>query len=282
MGNGKDVNHVNNTMNEDIAAKTDIATGNEAVSKLGITDGLAYLKADPYIVNPDKLLGEVYLVTSKNDKAPTSLFDENVYFEKYPFPIQGIKVDESSKLKEPILRNSIIVDKKLATSISFLSYLSTELGVNEYFSLMVYDHSSGLIDMQDSSWVKGFSQWKNDNQEIMNDPSVYCIFAATGFSQKNVIRKKFIKYDGKAKGGYFGININGELSTSTDEYSLDVLFGLQPAVIKRFSNPPEVRPGLIAPKDVKSLIIKQEEAEKDTLQELLAALSGAKLSILIK
>ena len=273
---GKGLKHINDTMNDSVATQTYVATIKEAISKLGITDGLTYLKADPYIGNPDRLLGEIYLVRSKNGETPTSLTDENASYEKYALPIQGIKIDEKSKLKEPLLRNSIIIDKKLSTSVSFLSYLAVELGGSDYFSLMVYDQSAGLIDMQDDSWKKGYLQWKADNQDIINDDSVYCIFAVTGYSQKNVIRKKYIKYDGKIKGGYFGVNINGELSTSTDEYSLDILFGLQPAIIKPFN-----RPTTKSSKNTKSLKTEQEEAEK-TLRELLTALNGVKLSTLIK
>ena len=298
MGKIKDLNHVNKTMNEDVAQSTNVATDKDAKSKLGIDSGLVYMDADAYIANPFKLLGEVFLVKSRNGNAPTSLNDENVDFEKYALPIQGIKVDEASKLKQPLLRQSIIVDKKLSASVKFLSYLEAQLNTNSYFSLMVYDQATGLLDMQDASWKNGFEQWKTENADLMQDDNIYCIFAVTGFSQKNVIRKKYIKYDGKAKGGYCGINISGELSTSTEEYSLDILFGLQPAVIKPFPSPIRNQSisQLIQEKSVhnlkritdflveNSLTIKNpEETEYAITQcELFNALSGSKLSKLIK
>lgn len=45
--------------------------------------------------------------------------------------------------------------------------------------------------------------------------------------------KKYIKFEARAKGGAYGLNINGEISTSTEEYSLDIRFGLTPAILKR-------------------------------------------------
>ena len=235
MGKENNVNHYNEVMNQKIAEKTKVATDNEAKSKLGIDKELIYMKAESYIAYPDKLLGEVYLVKAKKHIRPTSLWDENVEFEKSVYPVPGIKVVEKSRLDNPILRQSIIVDKNLSAGIEFLHYLSVELTSNDYFSLMVYDQATGLLDTQDESWRNGIERWKTENADLMQDESICCIFAVTGFSQKNVIRKKYVIFEGKGKGGSFGININGKISTSTDEYSLDFRFGLQPAIIKRFS-----------------------------------------------
>jgi len=139
----------------------------------------------------------------------------------------------NSKLKSPVLRQSIIVDMNLASKVAFLSYLSGELSASSSFSLMVFDQARGLVDQTDPQWRPGVEKWKTENQDLINDPDICYLFAISGFIQKNIIRKKFEKYDGKLSAGAFGVNINGELSTGTDEYSMDVKFGLTPIVLKR-------------------------------------------------
>ncbi|MDR2084710.1 MAG: hypothetical protein LBP67_06925 [Bacteroidales bacterium] len=231
MGRINDSKHVNAAI-ENIAEQTKVTTANEAITRLGIGGGLVYMEADPYIGDPYALLGQVILIKTIDGSIPTSLNDFNLNFEFFAYPIQGIKINENSKLKQPTLRQSIIVDKNLSSSISFLSYLSAQLDANSHFSLMVYDQAAGLIDQQDLSWKNGLKQWQEEHKELFDDPSVYSLFVITGFSQKNIIKKKYIKYNGTTKGGYVGININGELSTSTEEYSLDIRFGLHPVILK--------------------------------------------------
>lgn len=283
MGNSNSVKHINEVMNKNVAQQTNVATENNAVSKLGIDSEYIYMEQDAYIGNPDNLLGRVYLVKTKDGKVPSSLKDDNVIFERYIYPIKGIKIDEKSRLKEPILRQSIIVDKKLSASISFLSYLSAELTANDYFSLMVYDQAAGVVNMQDASWKDGLKEWIVENDNLMQDRNIHCLFVITAFSQKNVIRKKYVKYDGKTKGGYFGININGELSTSTDEYSLDIRFGLEPSIIKSL---PSVYSE--APRSLERVKMLQDNEMKTsaiiadlpdfTLDRLIKDLSGEKAS----
>jgi hypothetical protein len=290
MGNSKNVNHINQVMNDDVAEQTNVATEKNALAKLGINTGYIYMEQDAYIGNPDNLLGQVYMAKTIDGKVPSSLNDSNVIFEPCPIPIMGRKVDESSRLKEPILRQSIIVDKKLSASVSFLSYLSAELTANDYFSLMVYDQATGVVNMQDVSWKDGLKQWKEDHSDLMQDQNIHCLFVISAFSQKNVIRKKYVKYDGKTKGGYFGVNINGELSTSTEEYSLDIRFGLQPMIIKPF---PSVLPRVagrtnnIQMLQNKNMPFETKMSDKIayspafTQKQLFGALSGKKLGKLI-
>jgi len=296
MGNEKDPSkHANDFLNKNVEQKN-VATIKEVNSKIDIKNNYIYSVDDAYTGNPDNLLGEVYLVKSKNGKIPTSLNDENVSYERFAEHVR-CKVDEKSK-QTPILRNSIIVDKNLSLSVNFLSYLSAELRHNDFFSLMVYDQATGVAEKD--SWLIGLKQWKDENIEIMKDESVFCIFAIKSYVQKNVIRKKYVKYEGKGKGGCYGININGELSTSTEEYSLDIRFGFEPAIIKSFPKPIENNSVLQNVDEIRMLskgtknigknevFLKEKlgnkpiNAEKITQRELIKALNCTILSKLIK
>lgn len=232
MGNNT-TKHINDTMNESVAEKTNIATKDEASKKLKLDDQSAYIEADAFIANPYSLLGRVIQIRKKAGKCPDSLDDPNYKFEFTISPIPGIKIDESSKLKEPILRSSIMVNKELALNVSFLSYLSGQLDAKSSFSLMVFDQTTGLVDVHDSTWAANVKTWKEQNDDLITDPDICYLFAITGFVQKNIVRKKYVKFEAGVKGGAYGVNINGEISTSTEEYSLDIRFGLTPAILKR-------------------------------------------------
>lgn len=236
MGAKMDTKHINDTMNSEVSEKANVATKEEAAKKLKLDDQTAYIEADAFIANPYSLLGRVIQIRKIGGKCPNTLNDPDSTFEFTISPIPGVKVDESSKLKEPILRSSIIVDRQLSTSVSFLSYLSAHLDAKSHFSIMVFDQATGLVDVQDSGWTPNVKQWKSENQDVINDPDVCYLFAVTGFVQKNIVRKKYVKFEAGMKGGAYGVNINGELSTSTDEYSLDIRFGLTPGVMKRPSS----------------------------------------------
>lgn len=228
-----DTKHINDTMNESVSEKTNIATKNEAEKKLKVDEQTAYIEADSFLANPYSLLGRVISIRKQDGMCPKTLGDPDYKFEFAISPIPGIKIDETSKLKEPLLRNSIIVDQQLSSNVSFLSYLSAQLDSKSFFSLMVFDQAMGLVDVHDESWNTNVKKWTDDNKDLIDDTEVCYLFVITGFVQKNIVRKKYIKFEAGAKGGAFGVNINGELSTSTDEYSLDIRFGLNAGIIKR-------------------------------------------------
>jgi len=224
--------HVNDTMNKEVSQKITIPTKNEAESKLRIEDRKAYIEADAYIADPYALLGQVLQVRKSNGKCPTALNDPSARFEFTPYPVKR-KINENSKLKKPEIRSSIIVDQSLASSIAFLNYLNAELTSKSLFSITLFDQSTGLVDIHDQEWTENVKQWKIDNNDLMTDSEICYLFVITGFVQKNLLKKKYIKFEAGAKGGAFGINANGELATSTEEYSLDIWFGLESAILKR-------------------------------------------------
>lgn len=268
MGTNNSTSHINDVMNASVSEQTNVAKETEAISKLNLNAHTAFIEADPYIANPYALLGMVLQIRKKSSQCPDSLNDPNYQFEFTPIPIQR-KVDPLSKLTTPRLRNSIVVDKQLALNVSFLSYLSAELSSDNFFSLMIFDQASGVINQHDSEWSKNVKDWKQDNQDLLNDSNICYLFVISGFVQKNIVRKKYKKFKAGAKGGAYGLNIGGELATSTEEYSLDIKFGINYNVLKRPTDESIVEHNLIATPTI--------EEEK-----LLSGLTGSMFQTLTK
>ena len=233
MGKKSDTEHINATMNEEVADQSQVPSKETSEKQLKVNEQTAYIEADAFIANPYSLLGRVISIRKKDGKCPESLSDPDFNFEFTLFPISKIKVDEVSKIKKPELRGSIIVNKQLSAKVGFLKYLEGQLDTESFFSIMVYDQAMGLVDVQDENWEPSVEKWIVNNQSLITDPEICYLFVVTGFVQKNVVRKKYVKFKAGAKGGAYGVNISGELSTSTEEYSLDIRFGLTASVIKR-------------------------------------------------
>ena len=231
MGKNHTTKQINDNANE-YFAKEKIYDALEAQNKLGIKSYTAYVEADAFIGNPYSLLGRVMMIRRKNEKCPESLADKGFVTELAPLPISGVQVDDESKIDQPIKRGSLVVSKELSTKVGFLSYLSSQLTVNSKFSIIVFDQLTGLVDVQAPSWPLGLNQWISNNTYLLQDPDVCYLYAIVGIVQKNVIRKKYTKLDAKAGGGAYGINIDGEIHTSNEEYFLDMRFGLTPVLLK--------------------------------------------------
>lgn len=225
--------HINDTLNTEIAEQVGIPSESEAKSLLALQNELLYLQADPYTGNPYALLGSVIEIRKTGSECPTILNFSGASIEFSPFKIIGAKIDERSKIKEPIKRQSIIVDSKLAVSVNFLNYLAGELSNETSFSIIVFDQATGLINRDDDSWNEGVTKWRKENEQLLSDPGLCYVYAVIGFVQKYVIRRKYKKFQAGLKGGASGINLNGELYTSSEDYSLDIRYGLQTAILRR-------------------------------------------------
>lgn len=233
MGNNS-TEHINEAMNRDVAKSKTVPSVAEAQKLLALQNNMLYIGADAYVGNPYALLGTVLEVRKTTADCPTIANTENSSIEFSPFKIPGIQVDESSKIKEPIKRQSILVDQKLAIEVSFLNYLTAEFSGESSFSLMVFDQATGLVNRDDDSWNKGVQSWMTDNKvSVIDDPAVCYVYAVIGFVQKYIIRRKYTKFTAGAKGGAFGVNLNGSLYTSSEDYSLDIRYGLQTVILKR-------------------------------------------------
>lgn len=231
---GNSTEHINEAMNKQVTERPEKIPSAQDVNRfMGLESNVAYIEADSFSGNPYALLGTVIEVRKQNGVCPDKLNSTGVVPEFSAFKIPGIKVDENSKIREPIKRQSILVDQKLSLDVSFLNYLSSQLSGESSFSLLVFDQAGGLVDRDDPSWMDGVNKWKADNQNLFDDEEICYLFAVIGFVQKYVIRKTYKKFDAKAKGGAFGVNIDGSLYTSSEDYSLDIRYGLQPVILKR-------------------------------------------------
>ncbi|WP_288882987.1 hypothetical protein [Pedobacter panaciterrae] len=234
MSGKNSTEHINEAMNEQVTAKPEkIATADDAGKFIGLESNVAYMEAESFSGNPYSLLGTVIEIRKQGGICPDKLNSPGVVTEFSPFKIPGIKIDESSKIKEPNKRQSILVNKKLSVDVSFLNYLSAQFEGESSFSLLVFDQANGLVDRDDQSWSDGVGNWKIQNKELFDDDEICYLFAVIGFVQKYVIRKTYKKFDAKAKGGAFGVNIEGSLYTSSEDYSLDIRYGLHPVILKR-------------------------------------------------
>lgn len=230
-------NHSTKQLNENANnyfVKEKVYDAIEAQNRLSVNTYTAYVEADAFIGNPYSLLGRVMMVRKNNGNCPEGVNDKGFITQIAPLPIPGIQIDEKSKIKQPLKRGSIIVTKDLSAKVGFLSYLSAEFSANTKFSIMVFDQLTGLIDVQNPSWQSGLNQWLMNPQNLyyLQDPDVCYVYVIVGIVQKNVIRKKYVKLNAKAGGKAYAVNINGEIHTSNEEFSLDIRFGITPVILK--------------------------------------------------
>ena len=231
MGKKHTTKEINDAANQ-YFEKQSVLDAIKAEEKLSVKSYITYIEADAFLANPYSLLGRVIIIRKKGEKCPDGINEAGFTSEFAPLPIPGIVVDEASKINQPVKRGSLVVTKELASKVSFLNYLSAEIDTQTCFEIMVFDQTTGLVEVQSSTWQKGLNDWLMGNEYLMKDPNVCYLFAVVGIVQKNVIRKKFTKLDTSVKGGHFGVNINGEIHTSTDEFFLDIKFGLTPVILK--------------------------------------------------
>nr|WP_299486261.1 hypothetical protein [uncultured Allomuricauda sp.] len=231
MGRKHTTKELNNNANTYVAKET-VYSAIEAQKKLGVGTYTAYIEADAFHGNPYSLLGRVILIRKNNGECPDGITGSGFISDYAPIPIMGIEIDEKSKIKTPLKRGSIVVTKELAASVSFLSYLSGEFSKSDSFSVMLYDNLTGLVNVHSPTWQAGLNNWIQTNAYLLQDPDICYLYAIVGIVQKHVIRKSYRKLDAKIKGGAYGINVNGEIHTSNNDFSLDIRYGLTPVIIK--------------------------------------------------
>jgi len=219
----KSTKHINDIMNSHVAKHVNTQAANETKELLELGKSQIYIEDDASIANPYSLLGRVLVESGFGQ-------DKEYHFHTFPIPIE---VDEKSKLRQPLKTKSFVVDKKLSSGIRFLNFLNSQLDTESLFSVIVFTQAVGLVDDRKASYQPSIIEWIRANQQYEGyQDSNHLI--VTGFVQKNIIRKKYKKFDIKNKGGAYGINFNGNLYTSTEDYSLDIRFGLTLRTLPKF------------------------------------------------
>lgn len=224
MGKSNSTKHINEVMGNSVADAVKPPALEEAERLLEIKRNQIFIEDDSFIGNPYSLLGRVLEIRSKTGGCTQDVNDG--YAEFSVFPIPGITVDENSKIKQPQKTKSFLVDSKLSLEVGFLSFLNAELDTESLFSVIVYNQAVGLLEIHKPDYLNGLRTWIRENQNLIDDPHICHLLVVTGMVQKHIIRKKYKKFDIKTKGGAYGLNVNGNLYTSTEDYSLDTRFGL--------------------------------------------------------
>ncbi|QSQ17469.1 hypothetical protein [Myxococcus landrumensis] len=211
-------------------------TAGELTAKLGLED-IPYIRDDTFLVSPLGLLGQVVEIRAVDGKCPSQWQEGKPEFSIEP--LSGFEVDESSILKAPVKRDSKIVTAELAASIGFLSYLSTELHGERVISAILFDQATGRVADKAPSWSKSLREWSKKHADLFRDNSICYLVVVRGVVQKNMVRRTFQRDEARAGGGAYGVNVDGKLHTSSEDYSVDVRFGLSVGIIKRPGETPK-------------------------------------------
>lgn len=219
-------NHVNETMNNDVAAPVPVASQEELQKAIPARDSLRYVKNDTYVTDVSAILGRVYCEKIGSDTL-------------IPFYIPvSASVDPASKLTAPQTVSELIVDSKLKAKVEALSFLSVDVTAEELLEVRVINNSSARVVDRGDEWESAISKWLANPlcQALINNQKVGTISVVTGAIQKYFTTKKYKKFEAGAKGGGWGVNVEGSLYTSTSQYELSVVYGLDLVTFKQAEN----------------------------------------------
>jgi hypothetical protein len=208
--------HINATMNESVAEQKPIDSIETAKKQFQTIDALRYIQNNTYSGDPASLLGKIFYEKIGESE-----------LKRWALSITPV-IDEKSVLKEPITRMELIIDNKVAANIEFLTFISSSANSQEVFEIKVIDNAvARLVDSGDN-WENCLTNWMKStfNQDLINHTKVKSIGIVTGVVQKFIISKKYKKFDISAKGGAYGVNVGGELYTSTSQYEFNTCYGV--------------------------------------------------------
>jgi hypothetical protein len=216
MGGNSSTDHINEAMNKDVATAKPLATINDLRKALPAADTLRYVKNDTFIADPTLLLGRVYFEKTGSDAL-------------IPFHTQiAVSADDRSLLKAPLTVSELIIDSKMSASAEVLSFVSLSVSNDEVYELRVINNAAARAKDSGDPWDLALKKWLDNSlcQRLINDKAVGAISIVTGVVQKYLTSKKYRKFEAGAKGGGWGVNVAGNLYTSSSEFQLDVLYGL--------------------------------------------------------
>lgn len=196
-------------------------TTNEAEEELGPQSSLLWIKNDTYTA-PEQLVGTLFGFGRRTgdesyDGVPTHDFEP----ERIPGRIIGW---ESTKTAEPRLRSSMMINREVAASTDILSYLSASLTTERMVSIIVTD--LGVVRARDDleSYGNSLVEWITNNAGYL--ATYHQVIAIDGVVMRGVTGKFYSKLAGEAKAGHFGVNVEGSYYSSSEEYFVDYIFGL--------------------------------------------------------
>lgn len=215
--------HVNETMNKGVADPVPLASEDELQKAIPNRDSLRYIKNDTYIADVSTVLGRVYYEKIGSDTLNPFIF--NV----------AVTVDPASKLTAPQTVSELIVDSKLSAKVEALSLLSANINAEELLEVRIINNSSARVVDRGDVWDAAIMKWLSNPvcQELINDPAIGTISVVTGAIQKYFTTKKYKKFEAGSKGSGWGVNAEGSLFTSTSQFDLSVVYGLDLVTFKQ-------------------------------------------------
>jgi len=197
--------------------------------EVGANKNTLYIELPTFIGNPYALIGQIVQVPKIFGETPDELNGISCPFILHP--IKNLKIDELSKLKNPLQRASIIANSEVIAKTSVLKYLNGQIKNTSVFSLLVFDRAIGRVNQNIDSYETAIDEWKSKYMSKYADKHTAILYLITGFVQKEIIRKSYKKMVSSANGGAFTVSVDGELHTSNEDYYLDILFGLEATVL---------------------------------------------------
>ncbi|MES3003903.1 MAG: hypothetical protein V4787_24645 [Pseudomonadota bacterium] len=225
MGDVFSTKHVNEAMNDRVASKQPIATSDDLRKAIPTADSLRYVKNDTYIADVSAILGRVYYEQVGSDSLVPFLFSV------------AAEVDPS-KLSAPQMVSELIVDSKMKAKVEALSFLSVDVSAEELLEVRVINNASARLIDRGPAWDAAIGTWlaMPQCQELINNKKVGTISVVTGAVQKYFTTKKYKKFEAGTKGGGWGVNVEGSLYTSTSQFELSVVYGLDLVTFKQADN----------------------------------------------
>jgi hypothetical protein len=223
MGDTVSTEHVNKKMNSDIAEEQRRAKPEELRAAIPTKDSLRYVKNATFIADVSALLGLVYYEKIGSDALR-------------PFYISvNADIDPTSKLGAPQTYSELIVDSRAKLTVEALSLISVNVSAEELLEVRIIDNSVARVVLRGDAWEAAINKWLNNPlcHSLVNDPTVGTISVVTGAVQKYFTTKKYKKFEAGTKGGGWGVNVEGSLYTSTSEFDLSVIYGLDLVTFKQ-------------------------------------------------
>ena len=226
MGELFTTKHVNEAMNKTVAEPRPIAKTEDLEKAVPSHDSLRYVQNDTLIADVSAILGNVYYEKIGSDTL-------------IPFLISiPATIAPNSKLSAPLVLSELIINSKMKAKAEALSFLSADIAAEEILEVRVINNASARLVNKGDEWEAAITKWLNNPlcQNLINDPSVGTVSVVTGAVQKYLTTKKYKKFEAGAKGGGWGVNVEGSLYTSTSQFELSIVYGLDLVTFKRAAN----------------------------------------------
>jgi hypothetical protein len=229
MGLNNDTKHINDVMNRAVAVSQSIATEADVNKIIPIVKG-GFNYQNATFVDVKGMLGQVFIKREDADD-----------LEKFIIPISA-PIDEASILKTPLTKAEFIVNNKITTSANVLSCININLSADELLEVRVIENAAARVKDKDIEWIDAITKWQNEPlvQQYLDDPKIEVITVVVGATQRYFTTKKFKKFDMGAKGGGYGVNVEGNLYTSTSQFDLTVTYELDLATYFKSTSGPKI------------------------------------------